>query len=79
MKIIEATREYIVTDTSMSKCDICKKVYARLFDLTPVTKTGVFDSLLLCPGCLNKCHLTFNIDVRELIMAESVEEWQKKN
>lgn len=77
MKVIEAKREYIVTDTAMTKCDLCKKFFAKVFELTPVTKTHAFDNIVLCAGCLNKCHLTYNIDLKELMMAGSVDEWQK--
>ena len=77
MKVIEAKRDYIITDTTMAKCDMCKRVFARLFDLTPSKKTHSFDNVVLCINCLDKCQLTFNIDVREIILLGSVEAWQK--
>lgn len=76
-KIIEAKRDYIITDTTMAKCDLCKRVFARLFDLTPSKKTHSFDNVVLCSNCLDKCQLQFNIDIRELLIAGSVESWQK--
>ena len=75
--IIEAKREYIVTDTTMTKCDSCKKMYARLFDLTPSKKLHSFDNVALCIQCIDKCQLDLNIDVKELIKAGSVDTWQK--
>ena len=77
MEVIEAKRDYIVTDTSYTKCDLCKKLFAKAFDLTPVKKTHNFDNVVLCSNCLDKCNLLFNIDTRELVDAGSVEEWQK--
>jgi hypothetical protein len=75
--IIEAKRDYIVTDTSYTKCDLCKRFFAKAFDLTPVKKTHNFDNVVLCINCVDKCNVLFNIDIKELISAGSVEEWQR--
>lgn len=75
--VIEATREYIITDTTMAKCDLCKRVFARLYDLTPSKKTHSFDNVVLCANCLDKCQLIFSIDVKELLQSGSVESWEK--
>lgn len=75
--IIEAHRDYIIQDVGYIKCDLCKRFFARAFDLQPVKKTHSFDNVVLCVNCLDKCSFIFNIDVRELIMAGSVDEWQK--
>jgi len=75
---IEAKREYIVTDTAYTKCDMCKRFFGKAFDLTPVKKTHNFDNIVLCINCLDKCQLIYNIDIRELVISGSVEEWQKK-
>lgn len=77
-KVIEARRDYIVTDTTFSKCDLCKRFGSKAFDLTPVKKTHNFDNVVLCANCLDKCKLLYNIDINELVSAGSVEEWQKK-
>lgn len=77
VNIIEAKRDYIITDTTMSKCDLCKRVFARLFDLTPSKKTHSFDNVVLCINCLDKCQLQINMDLKELIIAGSVDLWQK--
>ena len=77
-KVIEAVREYIITDTGYTKCDYCKRFFARAFDLTPVKKTHNFDNVVLCINCIDKCQLKFNIDIKELVVAGSVEEWLKK-
>lgn len=76
-KVIEAKRDYIITDTTMAKCDLCKRVFARLFDLTPSKKTHSFDNVVLCSNCLDKSQLVFNIDIKELLISGSVEAWQK--
>lgn len=75
---IEAKREYIVTDTAYTKCDMCKRFFGKAFDLTPVKKTHNFDNVVLCVNCLDKCQMVYNIDIKELVLAGSVEEWQKK-
>jgi hypothetical protein len=75
--IIEAKRDYIITDTSYTKCDLCKRFFAKAFDLTPVKKTHNFDNVVLCISCIDKCNVLFNIDIKELISAGSVEEWQR--
>lgn len=74
---IEASRDYIVTDTAFTKCDMCKRFFGKAFDLTPVKKTHNFDNIVLCMGCIDKCQLKFNIDIKELILEGSVEKWQK--
>lgn len=79
LRIVEVKRDYIVTDTTFSKCDLCKRFVSKAFDLTPVKKTHNFDNVVLCINCLDKCQLLYNIDLKELISAGSVEEWQKKN
>jgi hypothetical protein len=78
LRAIEARREYILTDTAYTKCDLCKRFFAKAFDLTPVKKTHNFDNVVLCVNCLDKCQLIYNIDIRELIISGSVEEWLKK-
>lgn len=75
---IECTRDYLITDTTMAKCDSCKKIYAKLFDLIPSKKTHSFDNIVLCPNCLDKCQLIFNIDIKELLSAGSVDNYDKK-
>jgi len=76
-QVIEATRDYILTDTSMAKCDICKQRFARLFNIVPSKKTHFLDEVLLCINCLDKCQLRFNIDINEVKIAGSVEAWLK--
>lgn len=76
-KFLEAKRDYIVTDTTYTKCDMCKRFFAKAFDFTPVKKTHSFDNVVLCINCIDKCQLLFNVDIRELVVAGSVEEWQK--
>lgn len=75
--IIEAHREYIITDSTMDKCDLCKRRYARLFELTPSIKIHAWDSLAICIGCLDKCQLKYDIDINELRISGSVDAWQK--
>jgi len=75
--IIEAKRDYIITDTSYTKCDLCKRFFAKAFDLTPVKKTHNFDNVVLCINCIDKCNVLFNIDIKELTSTGSVEEWQR--
>ena len=60
MAVIEAKRDYIITDTTMAKCDLCKRVFAKLFDLTPSKKTHSFDNIVLCASCLDKCQLQYS-------------------
>ena len=76
-RVIEAKREYIITDSTMDKCDVCKRRYARLFDLTPSVRMHAYDTLAICMACLDKCQLTYNIDISELRTAGSVDLWQK--
>jgi len=76
-RVIEAKREYIITDSTMDKCDVCKRRYARLFDLTPSVRMHAYDILAICIGCLDKCQLKYNIDINELRIAGSVDAWQK--
>lgn len=76
--VIECSREYIVTDTTFVKCDSCKKLFSKAFDLTPAKKIHGFDNLILCVNCIDKAGLIFNVDVKKLVEAGSVEECQKK-
>jgi len=77
--IIEAKREYIVTDIRFQKCDSCKRVHSRLFELTPTKKLHGFDVLMLCIRCIQDSTNGFqlNIDVEDLKTFGSVEAWQK--
>jgi hypothetical protein len=76
--IIEARRDYVITDTTYTKCDLCKRLFAKAFDFTPVKKTHSFDNVVLCIHCLDKCQMLYNVNVQDIITAGSVEEWQKK-
>lgn len=78
LKVIEAKREYVITDTTYTKCDLCKRLFAKAFDFTPVKKTHSFDNVVLCIHCIDKCQMLYNIDIKDLIIAGSVEEWQKQ-
>lgn len=75
--LIEAQREYIVTDTAFVKCDMCKRLFQKAFECTPVKKTHAFDNLILCINCIDKCEIIFNIDIKELVIAGTVKEWQR--
>jgi len=77
--IIEAKRDYIVTDIKFQKCDSCKRVHGKLFELTPSKKMHSFDGLMLCIRCLqdNASGFQLNIDVEDLKTYGSVDAWQK--
>lgn len=76
--IIEAKRDYILTDERFGKCDMCRREFAKIFLLTPSRKTGaIYDDMTLCKYCVDKMLLKFNIDIKSLIEAGSVEEWLK--
>ena len=74
---IEASREYLITDSSFDKCDKCKQLFAKLFSFTPVIKTHNFDDFNLCIKCLAECGMKYNIDINELRAAETVKKWLK--
>lgn len=75
--IIEAEREYIVTDIKFQKCDSCKRVHAKLFELTPAKKMHSFDGLLLCIRCLQDSGLKLSVNIEDIKTFGSVEAWQK--
>lgn len=75
---IECTREYVVTDVTFTRCDSCREHYAKAFDFVPVKKAHNFDNFVLCKKCVEKFHLKFNIDVKELVIAGSVASWKKE-
>jgi len=65
-KFIEAKRDYLITTTTLSRCDVCKRFFKFAYDFVPKYKTHNFDNVVVCVECVKRLE-GFDFNMEEVL------------